>query len=276
MLLNTRIGFIGGGVMCEAILKGLLTARVAATPHIVVSDPLEHRRSDLLSKYGVKTTASNIEAVTGAEIIILAVKPQQAAAVLRDLRARIDSTALVISIIAGVTVETLQSGIGAMQPVVRVMPNTPAQIGEGASGWTATANVTVEQRNQAETILSALGRHAYFESEHYIDMVTGVSGSGPAYVFLFIEAFIDAAVRIGLPRQSAEMLVLQTVKGSTLYYEQSKAHPAQLKNQVTSAGGTTAAGLHALEAGAFRATIENAVEAAFRKSEQLGKPGGPN
>ena len=271
MLQNTRVGFIGGGVMCEAIIRGMLQAGVASANLITASDPLENRRNDLRTRYGIVTTRQNAAAAAGAEVIVLAVKPQQAQTVLKELREAVRPTALIVSIMAGVTIGTMSAAIGADQPIVRVMPNTPAQIGEGASGWTATRSVTMEQRQQTEAMLSALGKHAYFDNEHYIDMVTGVSGSGPAFVFLFIEAYMDAAVRIGIPRAVAEMLVLQTVKGSTLYLEQSKLHPAALRNQVTSAGGTTAAGLHALEAGALRATIENAVEAAFLKSEELGR-----
>ena len=271
MLQACRIGFIGGGVMCEAMIRGMLKANVATCSLITASDPLAHRRLDLQNRYGIITTSDNAVAAAGADVIVLAVKPQQANIVLRELRTVVLPSTLTISIMAGVTINTLASAIGDAQPIVRVMPNTPAQIGEGASGWTATSTVNAEQRKQTESMLSALGKHAYFENEHYIDMVTGVSGSGPAFVFLFIEAFMDAAVRIGIPRPIAEMLVLQTVKGSALYLEQSAAHPAVLRNQVTSAGGTTAAGLHELEAGAFRATIEHAVEAAFLKSEALGR-----
>jgi pyrroline-5-carboxylate reductase len=190
--------------------------------------------------------------------------------VLAQLHDVLAPSALVISIMAGVTVKTMQQAMRATQPIVRVMPNTPAQLGLGASGWFATSAVTGAQLATARAILGAMGIEAQFDNEYAIDMVTGVSGSGPAFVFLFAEAYIDAAVRIGIARPAAEKLCIQTLKGSVALIEQSGMHPAQLKNQVTSAGGTTAAGLHALERGALRAAVAEAVEAAWRRAQELG------
>ena len=213
----SSIAFIGGGVMGEAIIKSLIASGTAAPDGITVAEPVQQRCDELRAKYGVRTTSDNAEAVRAATLVVVAVKPQFAAEAMRPMQAVLSPSALVISIMAGTTIASIRASLSADQPVVRVMPNTPAQIGLGMSGWTATENVTANQITQTQTILRAMGEEVQVPSEHYIDMVTGVSGSGPGYVFLIIEAMIDAAVHLGFTRPVAEKLVLQTLKGSVEY-----------------------------------------------------------
>jgi pyrroline-5-carboxylate reductase len=269
---DTRIAFVGGGAMAEAFIGGLLAKGLAAPQRIVASDPVPDRRQHLAGSLGIRTIASNREAVEGAGIVVLAVKPQVVGCVLQDLASgSLAADALLLTFIAGVRIATLRAALGE-RPVVRLMPNTPAQIGEGISAWTATPDCTEAQRAQARAMIGALGEEVYVEEEGYLDMATALSGSGPGYVFLFIEALIDAGVRIGLARAVAEKLVLQTVRGSALYAQRSGQHPAALRNAVTSPGGTTAEGLHQLERGGLRAAIEDAVAAAYQRARQLGGP----
>jgi pyrroline-5-carboxylate reductase len=265
------IAFIGGGVMGEAIIKSLIASGTATPDQITVAEPVQQRCDELRAKYGVRTTSDNAEAVKAATLVVVAVKPQFAAEAMRPMQAALSPSALVISIMAGTTIASIRGSLHANQPVVRVMPNTPAQIGLGMSGWTATENVSASQITQTQTILRAMGEEVQVPSEHYIDMVTGVSGSGPGYMFLIIEAMIDAAVHLGFMRPVAEKLVLQTLKGSVEYAIQSKMHPAILRNQVTSAGGTTAAGLAELERGGLRTVIDEAFVAAYERAVELGK-----
>ena len=257
--------------MGEAIIAGLLKSGVAQAGQIVASDPVEARRKLLTDRHGVAATASNAEAVRGADIVILAVKPQIMGAALGEFRSALSAETLVISIAAGTPMATIREGLNPNQPLVRVMPNTPAAVGMGMSVWTKTDNVTAAQAEWTMDILKAIGEEVAVPNEHYIDMGTAVNGSGPGFVFLFIEAMIDAAVQLGIARTTAEKLVIQTVRGSAEMAAQSGVHPAILKNQVTSPGGTTAAGLHALEAGAFRAIVADAVRAAYERSVALGK-----
>lgn len=267
---STPIALIGGGVMGEALIHGMLRQGLCAPNDIIVGEPVAERRETLEKTLGVSTCAENGEAVRGAPIVLLAVKPQVIEQAMTSLAGHIRADALVLSIVAGVTVETLRRGLG-IAAIVRAMPNTPGQIGQGISVWTATPNVTAEQRAQAKAILGALGREVYVEKEQDIDMATALSGSGPAYVFLFIEALIDAGVWMGFARPIAEELALQTVIGSALYMRETGLHPAILRNRVTSPGGTTAEALQVLEEGALRATIARAVMAAFLKARRLGE-----
>ena len=264
-----RIGFVGGGAMAEAIVRALLNQGVIKPSSVIASDPLVERRAWLSSQYAVDTTAENRQAVEGASVVILAVKPQQMSGVLSDLRGRLAADQLVVSIAAGVTIHAIATGL-EHQRVVRVMPNTPAQIGAGMSVWTATEAVDVTDRARVGTILQSLGQEMFVETEDYLDMATAVNGSGPAYVFLFLEAMIDAAVHIGLSRSIATDLVIQTVLGSTLMARDSGKHPAELKNMVTSPAGTTAAGIFALEDGRLRAVVDRAITAAYERSKALG------
>jgi len=263
-----KISFIGGGMMGEAIVKSVLSKGVAKPADITASDVSQARRDILKKNYGVKTVANNKEAGKGAEVVVLAVKPQELGKVLAEMKG-LTPQQLVLSIVAGATLEGLREGLGH-SCLVRAMPNMPAQIGEGMTVWTATAEVNQKQKEMAQSILAALGKEIHVTSEKYIDMATALSGSGPAYVFLIIEALVDAGVHIGLPRDMAEKLVVQTVLGSTRAVEAMGKHPAQLKNMVTSPGGTTTEGLLQLETGGLRSLLLQAVIAAYNKAKALG------
>ena len=264
-----RLGFVGGGVMGEATLAAILGRRIAAASCIRVAGTLPERRADLASRYGVTTFGDAPQAAEDSDIVVLAVKPQSLSEVFAKLRGRLNPAQVVVSIVAGANLATLTSRLDH-SAVARVMPNTPAQIGRGMSVWTATSHVTDEQRGMVCSILEALGREMYVEDEKYVDMATAVSGSGPAYVFLVIEGLIDAAVHVGMPRPQAQELVLQTVLGSAEFALRSGKHPAELRNMVTSPGGTTAEGLYRLERGGLRALLTDAVLAAYEKARLLG------
>lgn len=257
--------------MGEAIARSLLRSNHVQPDAIVVAEPLEARRARLAEMFGVHVTASNAEAVAGARVVILSVKPQVMPAVLRGLRGHVAADTLVVSIAAGVPIRLIAEELGDGHPIVRAMPNTPAQIGEGITGWTCTPAVTEVQREQARVILQCMGREVFFEDEQYLDMVTALSGTGPAYVFLFMEALIDVGVHLGFSRAVAEYLVMQTVKGSVDYAMQSGQHVAQLRNQVTSPAGTTAEALYILEEGGLRTVLARAVWAAYERSVTLGR-----
>ncbi len=267
------LALIGGGVMGEAMLKRLLDLCLLTPDHIRVAEVVPDRCRYLSDTYGVSCTPAVGDAVPGAATVALSIKPQNLPEVLDELRQTLQPGQLLLSIIAGATMQTLTVGSGH-QTVVRVMPNTPAQIGQGISVWTATPEVTESQKAEAAVLLSALGPEVYVTGEHYLDMATALSGSGPAYVFLFIEALIDAGVHIGLPRETAERLTLQTVLGSAQFAQESGRHPAQLRNMVTSPGGTTTEALAVLEASGVRAALLEAVIAAHQKSLALGRPQG--
>lgn len=271
MLKDVPIAFIGGGVMCEAIVNSLTHGLGLTSDLISVAEPVAERRAILAERYGVCVTASNAEAARNAAVLVLSVKPQVMSAALADLRGAISGNALVFSIAAGVPIRAIADVLGPQQPIVRVMPNTPAQIGQGISVWTSTPSVNDTQREQARLILTSMGQEIYMEHENYLDMATALSGTGPAYVFLFMEALIDAGVHLGFSRSVAERLVQQTMKGSVEYAMQSKRHAAELRNQVTSPGGTTAAALYRLEKGGLRTIISRAVWAAYERSVSLGK-----
>lgn len=265
-----RIAFVGGGVMAEALIGGIVGAKLAAPDAIRVGEPVEARRAYLESKYGLKACASNDEALDGAELVVLAIKPQTLSHVMPELKKGLSKDNTVVSIIAGATMTTLTKGL-AHDAVIRVMPNTPAQIGAGMSVWTASDDVPADAREATGKILRTLGEEVYVPDEKLIDMATAVSASGPAYVFLFIEAMIDAGVYLGMPRDMARKLVLQTVLGSTELVKQTGKHPAELKDLVTSPGGTTIEALAAFERGGFRASVFDAIIAAYEKSKLLGK-----
>ena len=267
---NCIISIIGPGVMAEAFIGGLLRKKVAVPESIIVSGPRTDRVEQLHEKYGVKAYTDNAEAVKEAEIVILTVKPQRLAAVLFGLRDKIRTNALVISIVAGASIESIQKGLNHTE-VVRAMPNTPAQIGEGITVWTISHDGTLEHAEEAREILGAFGEEVFVEEESYLDMATALSGTGPAYVFMFMEAMIDAGVHLGFPRRIAEKLVTQTLRGSVDYYSSKSDHPARLRNEVTSPGGTSAEALYYLEKAGFRTAISRAVWAAYERSQQLGK-----
>ena len=264
-----KIAFVGAGVMGEAMIKGLLHQEVLLPEHITASDPRAEHLEDLRQRYGIDVTTDNAEAARSSDVLVLSVKPQVMGKVLPQLRGQVDGVRLVFSIVAGVPLRTISDSLLNVR-VVRSMPNTPGQIGQGITVWTASPEVAAEQRAQAELLLGAMGEHIYAEDESFLDMATALSGSGPAYVFMFMEAMVDAGVHMGFPRRDAEMLVAQTLLGSVLYARQSGLHPAQLRNQVTSPGGTTAAALHEMEKGGLRTVLSEGVWAAYRRSQALG------
>ena len=264
-----KVAFIGGGAMGEAMLSAILDNGLCAPEDISVSDISESRRQHLKQKYAVNVTARNTQAAKTGEIVILAIKPQNLIEVMSELNGHLQPAQLALSIIAGVRINTLCLGLDHNR-VVRVMPNTPAQIGEGMSVWSATGEVSDEQKKQVSAILGAMGKEIYADNEQYLDMVTAVSGSGPAYVFLFVESLIDAAVEIGLPPDMAQELALQTLLGSVHLIQQSDKSPAELRKMVTSPGGTTEQALLKLEEGRFHDLMQEAVKAAYERAKQLG------
>lgn len=272
MLVEGKIAFIGAGVMAEAIIAGVIRDGVATAECIVAAGPRVHRGQVLQERYGIFTQIDNVEAVSEADIVVLAVKPQHLKAVLPELKGKLKPNALVVSIIAGATLKKISQGLDNPN-VVRSMPNTPAQIGAGITVWTAAPAVSEKQRLFAREILSALGEEVFLEDEYYLDMATAVSGTGPAYVFLFMEAMVDAGVHLGFPRRIAEQLVAQTVRGSVDYYQKrdDPVHLARLRNQVTSPGGTSAEAIYFLEKAGFRTAISRAIWAAYERSLSLGK-----
>lgn len=272
MFEDFTISFIGAGAMGEAIIHGLLNGEMVAAQQILAADPRVERRAELEERYGIRTTTSNIEAATAADVLVLAIKPQVLDEVTPDLHGEVPSDALVLSIMAGVTIRQIATGLG-IRRVVRAMPNTPARIGQGISVWTATKEVPAAQSEQARAILSALGEEVHVDNEDYLDMATALSGTGPAYVFMFMEAMIDAGVHLGFSRRVAEKLVYQTVRGSVEYASSAGEHPAHMRNQVTSPGGTSAEAIYHLEKGGLRTVISRAIWAAYRRSVALGSGG---
>ncbi len=268
-MLNKTIAFIGPGAMAEAMIAGLIRQGLAEPGHLLVTGPRMQRVEELREKFGVRPFTDNAEAASQADVVVLSVKPQRLTGVMKGLKA-IRPEALVLSIIAGATIRKLSTGL-KHHAVVRSMPNTPAQIGEGITVWTASEAVSEEQKKVASAILSALGEEVFVEDEYYLDMATALSGTGPAYVFMFMEALIDAGVHMGFPRRIAEQLVVQTIRGSTSFYLQAGRHPATLRNQVTSPGGTSAEALYYLEKAGFRTAISRAIWAAYQRSLELGK-----
>jgi pyrroline-5-carboxylate reductase len=274
MLRDTQIAFIGSGVMAEAMIKGLVGHGLLPADNIIASGPRPERGAELANKYGIQVTEDNVAAARGRDIVVLSVKPQFLGEVLEELGAQmIKPEALVLSIVAGATIGRIAEGLGH-QAIVRVMPNTPAQVGMGMSVWTATPDTQETQRDQARTMLAALGEEIYVAHEDYLDMATALSGTGPAYVFLVMEALIDAGVHMGFSRRVSEQLVMQTMRGSLEFARASQRHPVELRNMVTSPGGTSAEALYQLEKGGLRTVISKAVWAAYQKSRYLGGLGG--
>jgi len=265
-----KLAFIGGGTMAEAIISGVISAKLADPKDICVGEPIADRCRYLKSHHGVQTTQENLQAAQFGDLVIFAIKPQDLSKVSQQLKGKLNSRQAGLSIIAGAKMSTLIDGLGHPS-VIRVMPNTPAQIGHGMSMWTASKEVDAAQREMTQSILSTVGQEIYVEDEKYLDMATALSASGPAYVFLFIEALIDAGVYVGLPRDTSRTLALQMVYGSTRLVMDTGKHPAELKDMVVSPGGTTAEGVQALEQAGVPAAIVNAVSAAYLKSIKLGQ-----
>ena len=265
-----RIGFIGGGTMAEAILGGVLERELASPGDIAVAEIVEPRREYLSERYGVVVTDDGKAAAGHGSLVLLAVKPQDLPKAMSGLRKSLSDEQAALSIVAGATIKSIRKGLDH-DGIVRIMPNTPAQIGAGVSVWTATEGTHPDRIEETRNLLQAIGKEVQVPSEKYVDMATGLSGSGPAYVFLFIEALTDAGVQVGLSRDIAATLATQTVLGSAQLLQQSGRHPAELRNAVTSPGGTTAEGLLSLESNRFRAAVMEAVEAAYEKAVQLGE-----
>jgi pyrroline-5-carboxylate reductase len=270
MLKDSQIAFIGSGAMAEAMIEGLLKKGIAQAQNLVASGPREDRAQNLRERFNIRATTDNAQAVVGAEVVVISVKPQVLPHVLPQLRGKVLANALVLSIVAGARIDSISNGL-AHASVVRSMPNTPAQIGEGITVWIPSSSVTFAQREQARLLLGALGEEIEADNEDQLDMATALSGTGPAYVFLFMEALVDAGVHMGFSRRVAEQLVVQTVKGSVDFYKFSPNHLARLRNQVTSPGGTTAEALYYLEKAGFRTAISRAVWAAYQRSTALGQ-----
>src|SRR5512140_1226762 len=268
-MFDKSIAFVGPGVMAEAMIAGLLRQGLSRPQDLTAAGPRLERGEELARKYGIQSSIDNAGAVARADVVVLSVKPQRLSEVMKGLRT-VRPEALVLSIVAGASIRKLGTGL-KHKAIVRSMPNTPGQIGQGITVWTASPEVSQEQRGLAEQILGALGQQVFVEDESYLDMATALSGTGPAYVFLFTEALIDAGVHMGFPRRISEQLVLQTIKGSAAFYEQAERHPAALRNQVTSPGGTSAEALYYLEKAGFRTAISRAVWAAYQRSLELGK-----
>ena len=268
-LAQRTIATVGSGVMAEAIIAGVLRGHLVEPSQLIASHPRAERREQLNAVYGIRAVAANGEAVDGADVVILAIKPQMLGRVGRDIRPHLRPGQLVLSVLAGATTRALIGALGHEQ-VVRSMPNTPARLGKGMTVWFATPEVTADQRAQAAALLGALGAQLEVDDEKLVAMATAVSGTGPTYVFLVMEALIDAAVHLGFPRHVAHDLVIETLEGSTLFAKQSGMHPAELRNMVTSPGGTSAAALHELESGRLRTVLSEAVWAAFRRTVELG------
>ena len=265
--------------MAEAMIAGLLRRQLVSPEQITGSHPRQARREEMAVKYGINVVESNREAAafdrsparaTQNSIVVLAVKPQKLKTILEELRGWLHEEQLVLSIIAGARIETIAREL--LHPaVVRTMPNTPAQIGQGMTVWTATPQVPEEQREQVRALLGALGKEMYVEEERMIDMATALSATGPTYVFLVMEALIDAGVHLGFSRRMAQELVLQTMLGSVLFAQESHKHPAELRNMVTSPGGTSAEAIYQMEKGSLRTVLSKAVWAAYQRAVALGR-----
>jgi len=269
-LQGKKVALIGSGNMAGAMIGALLRKNEITPDQIIASDPSPEQQKIIKDKYGISVTGDNREAVKSADLVILSVKPQVLPSVMSELKKKIPSGSLVFSIVAGMPIATIQRGL-SHKAVIRSMPNTPAQISAGMTVWTGSDDVSESQRVEARVILEAMGKELYVEHEDSLNMATAVSGTGPTYVFLLAEALIDAAVHLGFSRRDARMIVLETLKGSVDFALQSDLHLAQLRNMVTSPGGTSAEAIYQLEKGGMRTILSKAVWAAYQKSQLLGK-----
>jgi pyrroline-5-carboxylate reductase len=276
-LSNCRLAFIGCGVMAEAIIAGLLRKKLVSAEQIVGSHPRQARREEMHVKYGIVMFEQNKEAVLATHpgapdegaILVLSVKPQRLRGVLQELKGSVHQEQVVVSIVAGAKMETITDEL-LHAAVVRTMPNTPAQIGEGVTAWTASADVSERQERQVVAMLAALGKTVHVENERQVDMATALSATGPTYIFLVMEALIDAGVHMGFSRHVAQELVHQTLLGAVLFARESHKHPAELRNMVTSPGGTSAEAIYQMEKGSLRTVLSKAVWAAYQRAESLG------
>jgi pyrroline-5-carboxylate reductase len=264
-----RVAIVGAGVMAEAMIAGLLADRVPPA-QVTASHPRRERREALAARHGIRVVAHNRDAVAGAEIVVLAVKPQMLAGVMGEVGPALGGDQVVLSIVAGATLRTLSSGL-SHSAVVRAMPNTPAQIRRGIAVWAASSACSTPQRDLARRVLRALGEEKEVADEEFVAMATALSGTGPTYLFAVMEALIDAGVHLGFPRELAHDLVAATLVGSAEFAARSELHPAQLRNAVTSPGGTSAAAIYELEKGRLRTVLSDAVWAAYRRTQELGE-----
>ncbi len=269
-MINKKLSFIGGGNMAEAMIKGLLNKEVVSADAIVVSEPRKERRLYLAETYQVLAVADNKAAVKEGEIVVLAVKPQLMATVLKEVAPLIAERQIIVSLAAGITTSLIASFLGKEKCVIRAMPNTPAQIGLGATALCGGQAATTEALHLAQVLFDSVGITVVVE-ELQMDAVTGLSGSGPAYVFLIIEALTDGGVKMGLPHDVAQSLALQTIIGASQMVVETGKHPGQLKDMVTSPGGTTIEGLHVLEKKGVRAALVDAIEKAAERSRELAQ-----
>lgn len=266
--MSLNVTFIGGGAMAEALISGILDA--ALDVHLIVSEPITARRDQLERRYKIELFADNIAAANEADLVVLAVKPQQLDDVANDFNGIDTKQRVAVSIMAGVQMQTIRKKLG-FDYIIRVMPNTPSQIGFGASAWTASNGVDSSARDFTRKMLRGVGEEVYFENEKMVDIATALSASGPAYVFVFIESLVDGAVQLGMSSDAARKLAIQMVLGSAMLAKDTGIHPAELRNKVTSPGGTTAAALHALEEDGFRSACINAILSAYQRGEYLAK-----
>lgn len=271
MLNNKKIGFIGSGNMGEAMISGLIDSGASKPENISCSDINTETLQQISNKYGVTTSSSNIEVATGADIIILAIKPQIMVPVLQEIKESLDMSKIVISIAAGVPLAAIESCLNKDLRLIRVMPNIAVAVREGAAAIAAGKHTKKEDIDLAMAIFNSVGKCVFLKENNLMDAVTGLSGSGPAYIFLIVDALADAGVKMGLSRQDSLLLASQTLLGAAKLLLETKEHPGALKDSVTSPGGTAIAGLHTLEQGGLRTTLINAVEAATRRSVELGE-----
>jgi pyrroline-5-carboxylate reductase len=270
MLSNKTIGFVGAGNMAETLLSGLISTNLSKPSNIICSDVRKDRLEELKETYGINITTDNSEAIRSSQIVIYAIKPQIMAEVIKETAPVLDASKLIISIAAGVPMAAIESLIHKDLRLIRAMPNLCVAVQEGATAIAAGAHAKKEDIDQAMAIFSSVGRCVFLKENNLMDAVTGLSGSGPAYIFMIVDALADAGVKMGLSRQEARILSSQTVMGAAKMLLETKIHPGELKDMVTSPGGTAIAGLHTLEKGGLRTTLINAVEAATKRSQELG------
>ena len=274
-LSNTKLAFIGCGVMAESMIAGLLRKNLVAPEQIAASHPRVNRRADLRAKYRIKVFDSNVEAVgeireNENSIVALCVKPQRLNGVLLELKDAVAASQIVLSIVAGARIETISGALGN-EKIVRAMPNTPSQIGAGITAWTCTEKVSETERSDIKALLAALGKDFHVETENMIDMATSLSATGPTYIFMVMEALTDAGVHLGFSREMAKELVQETMLGSVRFAMESHKHPAELRNMVTSPGGTSADAIYQMEKGGLRTVLSKAVYSAYQKAVALGQ-----
>jgi len=267
---DMRVAIVGAGVMAEAMIAGLLADKAVAASRLIASHPRRDRRDLLAARHGITMVTRNAEAVPGADIVVVAVKPQMLRSVMNEIGPALEKGQVVLSIVAGATLRTLTTTL-AHAAVVRAMPNTPSQIRRGITVWTASSACTARQRELARSVLRAIGSEKEVGDETFVAMATALSGTGPTYLFAVMEALIDAGVHMGFPRELAHDLVVETLIGSAEYAARSELHPAQLRNAVTSPGGTSAAAIYELEKGRLRTVLSDAVWAAYRRTQELGE-----